>query len=319
MPEAVRDVQIQALVRRLEPQARLVRAWDLEGGVSAQMMAFEIALPDGRTQKLVLRQHGEADRTANPRVAADEFRLLQAVQAAGLSVPAPCYLDTSGEILSTPCLVLEYVEGEAALAPSDLDQVTHQLAGYLAQVHRVDLSNPALAFLPSHGRGYGPRPAELDASLQEGRIREALDAAWPLAHANEPVLLHGDFWPGNVLWQDGRIVAVVDWEDASIGDPLADVGNARLELLWAFGREAMQQFTEAYHSRMPGVDLAELPYWDLCAALRPAGKLAGWGLDPSSEETMRREHRWFVDQALDRLVDSSMMQGSAGDPPFPRR
>jgi aminoglycoside phosphotransferase (APT) family kinase protein len=40
------------------------------------------------------------------------------------------------------------------------------------------------------------------------------------------VLLHGDFWPGNALWRDGALVAILDWEDAAIGDPLADVANA---------------------------------------------------------------------------------------------
>ena len=68
-------------------------------------------------------------------------------------------------------------------------------------------------------------------------------AAWPLVRRNPAVLLHGDFWPGDVLWQAGRLTAVLDWEDAQVGDPLADVGNTRLEFLWAFGREAMQQFT----------------------------------------------------------------------------
>jgi aminoglycoside phosphotransferase (APT) family kinase protein len=34
-----------------------------------------------------------------------------------------------------------------------------------------------------------------------------------------------------VLWRDGRIVAVIDWEDAQVGDPLADLANTRLELL----------------------------------------------------------------------------------------
>jgi aminoglycoside phosphotransferase (APT) family kinase protein len=36
---------------------------------------------------------------------------------------------------------------------------------------------------------------------------------------------------------------VLDWEDAAIGDPLADVANVRLELLWARGIEAMEPFT----------------------------------------------------------------------------
>jgi aminoglycoside phosphotransferase (APT) family kinase protein len=135
---------------------------------------------------------------------------------------------------------------------------------------------------------------------------DALDAAWPLSRTNAPTLLHGDFWPGNVLWPAGRIVVVVDWEDACTGDPLDDAGNARLEILWAFGREAMEQFTRAYRAVMAGVDLAHLPYWDLRAALRPAGKLSRWGLPAAKEEGMREAHHWFVKRALAALTSPGL-------------
>ena len=44
----------------------------------------------------------------------------------------------------------------------------------------------------------------------------------------------------------GRLVGVIDWEDAALGDPLADLANSRLEILWAFGDEAMERFTREY-------------------------------------------------------------------------
>ena len=50
-----------AVARRVEPGARLLRAWPLTGGVSAQATGLEIALPDGTTRKLVVRRHGPAD------------------------------------------------------------------------------------------------------------------------------------------------------------------------------------------------------------------------------------------------------------------
>jgi aminoglycoside phosphotransferase (APT) family kinase protein len=103
-----------------------------------------------------------------------------------------------------------------------------------------------------------------------------------------------------VLWRDGRIVAVIDWEDAQVGDPLADLANTRLELLWAFGPQAMQAFTRRYGA-LHAVDWTDLPYWDLCAALRPAGRLASWGLDPATANKMRARHRLFVRQAGARL------------------
>jgi aminoglycoside phosphotransferase (APT) family kinase protein len=44
---------------------------------------------------------------------------------------------------------------------------------------------------------------------------------------------------------------VIDWEDAAIGCPLADLANARLELLWAAGGEAMEEFTRRYTAMEP--------------------------------------------------------------------
>ena len=82
-----------------------------------------------------------------------------------------------------------------------------------------------------------------------------------------------------------------------MGDPLADVANSRLEILWAFGIDAMQSFTDHYRS-MTTIDFDNLPYWDLCAALWPISQIAGWGLDEITEKTMRERHRWFVAQAF---------------------
>ena len=123
---------------------------------------------------------------------------------------------------------------------------------------------------------------------------------WPLSQQNRSVLLHGDFWPGNILWRDGQIVGVIDWEDAALGDPLADVANSRLELLWAFGIEAMQRFTHHYQS-LAGIDFANLPYWELYAALRRISQIAEWGLDEITEKTMRERLRWFIAQAFMNL------------------
>jgi aminoglycoside phosphotransferase (APT) family kinase protein len=216
-------------------------------------------------------------------------------------VPTPYYLDPCAELFSTPCLVIEYVEGQPEFAPSNPAGLVRKLATTLARIHRLDGVDPDLSFLPRQGKGFGERPATLDGSLDEGRIRNALESTWPLRRPNAPALLHGDFWPGNVLWKDGRLVAVIDWEDAALGDRLADVANARLEILWAFGTEAMHTFTAHYRSTAVAIDYTNLPYWDLCAALRPASRLADWGLDRSTESAMREGHKRFIAQAFATL------------------
>jgi len=115
------------------------------------------------------------------------------------------------------------------------------------------------------------------------------------------VILHGDYWPGNTLWRNGRLVAVIDWEDAAIGDPLADLGNARLEILMHYGEAAMNEFTCQYSALWPDTDLTALPYWDLYAALRPTGQMDGWGLPAAQLQQFRAAHRTLVADALSRL------------------
>ncbi len=303
MIDATDGGKFEQVMRKFEPQSKLLRTWELLGGISARATALEIERPDGLTRKMVVRQHGGGNLKRNPQLAADEFKLLQILQTAGLATPAPYYLDPSGEIFSTPYVVIEYMEGEPDFAPPNLDGLL-QLATHLSSIHNVDCSNLDLSFLPQQVKIYAEkfreRPAKVDESLDEGRIREALEAAWPLPHLNEYTLLHGDYWPGNILWEKGRVTAVIDWEDAQFGDPLADLANSRLEILWAFGIEAMHSFTHNYQS-MTKLDFTNLPYWDLCAALRPAFQIATWAGDAVTEKAMRAGHSLFVTQAFGQL------------------
>jgi len=292
------------VVHRIDPQSKLLRTRELKGGISAQVTALEIERPDGQTKKMIVRQHGEVDLKHNPRIAADEFKLLHLLQSYGLATPTPYYLDQSGEIFSTPYIVIEYIEGKSEFALSNIPDLILQFATQLSRIHAVDCSKLDVSFLPTAEKRYTEmlrkRPTHLDESIDERRIRDILQAAWPFPQRNTSVLLHGDFWPGNILWQDGQLVGVIDWEDAQLGDPLADVANSRLEILWAFGLDAMQSFTQQYQS-MTAIDFTNLPYWDLCAALRPASKFAEWAADDLTKKTMQEGHLWFITQAFEKL------------------
>jgi aminoglycoside phosphotransferase (APT) family kinase protein len=292
------------LARKIAPGSTLLRVWTLHGGVSAQVTALELQRADGQTQRLVVRQHGAADLARNPQVAADEFALLRIVHDAGVPAPAPYYLDQTGELFDTPIVVLEYIEGDIVLALADVPDLLPQFAGQLAAIHRVHRAALDGDFLPDQTANWtriiGNRPAHLDDTLSEGHIRDALEAVWPPMQRNSSGLLHGDYWPGNILWRDGQLVGIIDWEDAAIGDPLADIAISRLDLLWAFGEDAMQSFTREYAAIAP-IDFTNLAYWDLCAALRPAGRLDDWVSDEAAAGRMRERHRVFVAQALEQL------------------
>jgi hypothetical protein len=77
LPEPSEYKKFEKLVQQFEPESRLVRVWELEGGVSAQVTGLEIERPDCQVKKLVVRRHGTRDLQDNPNIAADEFRLLQ--------------------------------------------------------------------------------------------------------------------------------------------------------------------------------------------------------------------------------------------------
>lgn len=298
-----RDESLEKVVRRIFAEGRLVRARALEGGVSAEVTALEVMLPDGTAKKWVLRRHGEADRQRDPNVAAHEFRLLERLSSAGLPVPKPYGADETGEILPTPYVVIEFVEGETILSSASGTDPLLPLATTLADIHRIDYSRQEFAWLPRQKDRLARLLESAERSDSFGRkpVLDALKSASPRLQRNGDALLHGDFWPGNVLWKNGRLAAVIDWEDAALGDPLSDLANARLEIAWAFGTEAAAEFTRLYRSAMPALDYANLPYWDLVASLRPVMSLSSWGLEPDKERDMREKLDRFIEQALEAI------------------
>jgi len=314
MTSGVTEQKFAALLAEIAPDSKLRRTWRLDGGISASMTALEIEEENGRSHTLVVRQYPAPLLAQNPHIAADEFRLLQRLQQANLPSPAPYFYDASGRILGQPCLVMAYCEGQPDFAPADLPEAMAQFAAHLAQIHQVDELDLDLAFLPRLGSDCPElnrsQPAPPDEALPSSGIRLAL-AAGALKPGNTAVLLHGDYWPGNVLWQNGKLTAVIDWEDARLGDPLFDLAVSRLDVAWIFGQEAMEVFTQVYTERT-AVDTANLPYWDLCAALRLA-RLVGadlpewvaffapYGRHDITIQSLRHCYDDFVTQALEKL------------------
>lgn len=293
------------IVQKMNPQYQLLRKWQIEGGISAQVTGLEVSLPDGTSKKLLVRRHGDVDYDGNSNIAAHEFRLLQVLQAEGIPVAKPYYLDESEILLGRPYLVLEFIEGKTEFAPENLDTFLLQIAGNLAKIHSIIGNHENLSFLPERNEIYQANfeemPANPDDELMEARIRETLKIACPRIQKNPSRLLHGDYWPGNILWKDEQLIAIIDWEDAKLGDPLADLASSRLELLWAFGYDAMANYTRQYQAIMNQLDYENLPYWDLWAALRPIAQFSDWAQDEATRKLWRERHQLFSQQALDIL------------------
>ena len=301
----------QWIAQTIFPQCELRQVWPLQGGVSAGMMAVEVVMGNGRSHKIIIRSH------QHPGVAQNEFRLLQQISSLELVAPMPLHLDLSGQILAAPYLAIDFIDGEMAFAPADLDDYIRQMAAQLAKIHRVNAVTIDLSFLPQSGHGCAELGRPLtnpNLSFDKKRIRAAL-VEQPLPPGNAAALLHGDFWPGNSLWRNGRLAAVIDWEDAQLGDPLIDLAQSRSEIVWIFGVAALEAFTHHYQS-LADLDYGNLPYWDLCAALRflrlAGGDLdgfvayfAGYGRGDITAQTIRENVDFFITQALDKLAAHS--------------
>ncbi|WP_198170558.1 phosphotransferase family protein [Deinococcus arboris] len=262
-----------SLLRAWHPEVQVQRLQRLPGGVSATVTACEVVLGQGPARRVVVRQ--------GPGTSAQQAALLRRLWAAGLPVPEPLYQAPGG-------MITAFVEGRSG-TEAGADPV--QLAAFLARLQAlppVDWPLAPLGEVPAAG-------PQLDDSLSEGRLRAALVTV--PRPVGKTTLLHGDLWPGNTLWHAGQLSAVIDWEDAALGHPLADVGNTRLELLFFQGEEAMDAFTQTY-TALSGQALTDLPYWDLRVALRPCGRLHTWGLPAALEQQLRERHRTFTEAAL---------------------
>jgi aminoglycoside phosphotransferase (APT) family kinase protein len=289
----------------IDTGSRVLRIRPLAGGSSARVLAFECVTHAGAPRRYVLRRHGPRDLAANPNVARDEYRLMRALHGAGIAVPPPLYLDDGRTHLPTPFLVTDFVHGVMGLDADEPLGVARDMAVELARLHALDPAGLDVGFLPRHADRVAGFVADVagrrDSAAWADRLRAAV-AADELPPSREAVL-HGDAWPGNVIWRDGRIAALLDWEDAGVGDPLADVGNARLELLWAFGAAAVEIFTATYRARAATTPWDHrLALWDLIAVARLVPRLDGFGLDDQALGARRDLAERFADRATAALA-----------------
>jgi aminoglycoside phosphotransferase (APT) family kinase protein len=138
-------------------------------------------------------------------------------------------------------VVYRWLDGEDATRAhiEDPRRATTDLAQFILALHRIDPAFGPPAVPPRSGRGepLAARDAAVRAAIaaSEGLIDTgAATAAWEVAlrapeWPSQPVWIHGDLLPGNLLFAQGRLSAVLDWSCLGLGDPAVDLLPA-----WAF-------------------------------------------------------------------------------------
>ncbi len=300
--------RIQVAIAHLDASAVLMRSWPLKGGISSLMTGIEVCLQDGSTKKMIARQPGKWRFSVYPNAAEIEARAIREAGLCGVPVPQIFYVEPQSEAVPMPLFLLEFIEGAPVLSPEDKSSYVRAYAACLAKIHGVDLRDRRFSFLSAAKEEFQGEGSAVNVELREPEIRHALAQWRGSAESGPKRLLHGDFWPGNIIWKEGSVSGVIDWEESGVGEPLQDLSVARLDLLWTLGVEAMKEFTDAYLSLTP-LDPRALSYWDLVASLRPVSNLAEWagsypglGRPDVTESTMTEGHQVFVEQALCALT-----------------
>ncbi|MEP3421629.1 MAG: phosphotransferase [Erythrobacter sp.] len=289
------------------PDAEIQSVSPLTGGVSADATLIDIENVDRSQIRLVLREHGS---NHNGHGAALEYQLLDSLHALGFAVPKPFgFGDGEGVengVSQLPYVVLEYIEGSTTIPSSEIEARITIAAEKLVAIHEV-----ATVSLPELPPRFDPVPELLDFLPDDAEwegLRSLLSQMRSAALSGKGVLLHGDFWPANIVWNDGQIVGVIDWEDAAIGDPLSDVACACLEFRYAYGDWGSECFLNAYSARRH-VDPFRLALWQAYVAAAGNCSMDDWGLDPSKVQAMRAVALKSIREAHQVLTSSNTASG----------
>jgi aminoglycoside phosphotransferase (APT) family kinase protein len=180
-----------------------------------------------------------------------EARLLRALKDTPARVPEVLAVCEDPATIGCPFYVMEYVEGEVIVVsvpdaldtPAERRRISEELVDALVEIHGVDWRAVGL-------EGFGKPTGYLERQLRRfgglwelNKTREIDEIEWVAGWLSERMpssgpatIVHGDFRLGNTMFAaepPARLVAVLDWEMATIGDPLADVGY--LCMMWTEG------------------------------------------------------------------------------------
>jgi aminoglycoside phosphotransferase (APT) family kinase protein len=261
-------------------------------------LTYEIS--DG-TRSWVVRRPPLGHVLATAHDMGREYRVITALRDTGVPVPLTYGLCTDPDVLGAPFYVMSKVDGVpyrtadqlAELGPLRVRAIAEHLISTLAELHAVV---PVEVGLAEFGRPEG------FLARQVRRWKKQLDASHsrPIAGIDElhallaadppdgspPAIVHGDYRLDNVLiGADDKVAAVVDWEMATLGDPLTDVGllvvYQRMDRLAdgpmasdAPGYPSVPQVLDLY-AAASGRDLSDLGFYIALASFKAAVILEG--------------------------------------------
>lgn len=196
---------------------------------------YRLATPGG---SYVLRRKPFGKLLPSAHAIEREYRVTEALARTGFPVARPLHLCAEADIIGAPFYVMDHAEGRVfwephapGLAGPERAALFDSLNATIAQLHGID---PAAIGLAGFGKPQGYvarqikrwseqyRASETDAIAEMDRLIDWLPGACP-ADSGASVV-HGDFRLDNCIIhpREPRVIAVLDWELSTLGDPLAD-------------------------------------------------------------------------------------------------
>jgi aminoglycoside phosphotransferase (APT) family kinase protein len=292
----------------------------------------DAATGEGRRRGLCLRRDPGNALLREASDLGQQFRVLTCLEATDVPAPRAHWYEPDPAVLGAPALIMERVPGQCPspwrrsgrqfyAAAAERGVLPDSFTDALAAIHTVDWRAAGLDFLgvPEPGDGFARREIATwrglaDASGHPGHPILADLVGW--LEANAPAtdtltLVHGAYRTGNLLIDDDRISAVLDWELQVIGDPMYDVAYVLTEL----NREGTDllsnivphdRFVERYQAAT-GIEIDEdrCRYYQLLYAFRSAAfwmSAAGLFADGSNPDLRLARTEWSVTVALERAA-----------------
>ncbi len=218
-------------------------------GESSVTLILDATFADSAQERFVFRMAPPKSQVFETHDLLMQFQMMQIMTAEGLPAPPLVGYEPDSSMLGSDFYVMGFCEGR--IPP---DNPPMMLAGWLkdevgaqdrtamwasgietlAKIHRIDPGAHDLTRLPRARDGETLVGEELRIfdSMFKPELRQAVDsrilAGWEFLRdtsppAGESALCWGDSRPGNLIFRDNRVAAVLDWEMASISDPRADL------------------------------------------------------------------------------------------------
>ena len=304
----------------------------MTGGGSCEVFALERG-----GERWVLRRAPAHANTTRAHDVLREHRILVALENTAVRVPRPIVACADLAVFGTPFYVMTRVDGVPVrggipetwvASPQTQGRAVEELIDALVEVHALDWRAVGLTDL-GHAEGFLERQVErwlAQLASYGGRDLQAVHdlAGWLDEHrpvGQEPTLFHGDYKLDNVLFaptSPPHLLAVVDWEMATIGDPLIDlawslifhpVGGTMPLGMAGPHTFAIEQLPSAdamvtrYGDRS-GRDLSAMGWYHVFARWKGAIVLEGSHAKWQRGDSVNPVHEWFGRQA-DKLLSSA--------------